>query len=410
MIKIIFPLILIFNAGVLSGKNSSAFGIPYSSEAYFTFLVLFTAYYFYYHIVNNKRVIIYDLVVVSMVIAAWIISALLSALHFGQPLVFGLIEERRIFEVLVYFPMVFYLKEGRISTNYLLKTLFWVGVFSGIALLILYLQKYGFKGGGGGEKFREDRMSLGSSAIVMTLSVSIAILLSKESPILKVSLSKRALILAISFCLFLFVVIIQNRQILIGLGVISILLMIRHNQKMFLSFTALCCFGLFFLDMAHFFELFKTIFSEQYISESARSRTISIIYKELYLNGFVGMGALSGLWNEGFSNLYHEYFFLSDVGISGTLYRYGYLAPFFIFTPIYIMYKNIRKIEDPSLNMFLNLLFWFMVLLLPLGSLIENRGDMTGLIMGVAVGASMNSMKQRQLRLFSPLGESKCVY
>jgi hypothetical protein len=63
---------------------------------------------------------------------------------------------------------------------------------------------------------------------------------------------------------------------------------------------------------------------------SVRDWTTSIILDELYNNYFIGMGALSLQYNGGFSTVYNEYFYLSDVGIYGLVYRFGFFGVFFI--------------------------------------------------------------------------------
>jgi hypothetical protein len=61
-----------------------------------------------------------------------------------------------------------------------------------------------------------------------------------------------------------------------------------------------------------------------------RADTTAIILRDTAANWYVGMGALSLQWQGGFSRLYSSYFYLSDVGVLGVMYRYGFIMPLII--------------------------------------------------------------------------------
>jgi len=60
---------------------------------------------------------------------------------------------------------------------------------------------------------------------------------------------------------------------------------------------------------------------------SVRDVTVSIILDAIRDNHYFGMGALSLQWQGGFSAIYNSHFYLSDVGLFGVYYRYGFLTP-----------------------------------------------------------------------------------
>jgi hypothetical protein len=92
------------------------------------------------------------------------------------------------------------------------------------------------------------------------------------------------------------------------------------------------------------------------------------------------MGALSQQWNGGFSTLYNPYFFLSDVGIFGTYYRFGLLTPLvlFVFYAGFIRVMGQCKTKGNLLNA-LRLQFWIFGINIVLSNALTFAGDILGL-------------------------------
>jgi hypothetical protein len=384
-----FILIMIFNSGVFSGKVHNPVSIPYSSEVFSFFLIIFSVYYFYYCIVNSKRVVVEDCLAFLLPLIMWITSAALSSLHFGQPLLYGLIEERRVFNFYVYFPIVYFIRRDLVEFRMFSKLIFKLVIISSSILLYMYLSS---RSQFGGEiALREDRMSFGSSFSVVAIFLVSAVLICKDDFNEYFGVGRVPVILITAFVIFTLIFIVQNRQILIGLSVVLLAMVARKNKKLLLLSLSASIPVVFTTDFSHLGNLFSELTSDQYLLQSARSKTLGIIYADLIGNNFVGMGSLSNLWQDGFSRIYNDYFFLSDVGVFGTLYRYGFIAPFFVGILIFYEYKNIDRLKFSTELIFLKMLFWYMIVLLPLGSLIENRGNISGIVLGLAVALSRYS-------------------
>lgn len=60
-----------------------------------------------------------------------------------------------------------------------------------------------------------------------------------------------------------------------------------------------------------------------------RLETIRKCLDTLAANDGIGLGSLSLQWNNGFHRIYDRFFYLTDVGVFGELYRYGVLLPIF---------------------------------------------------------------------------------
>lgn len=78
-----------------------------------------------------------------------------------------------------------------------------------------------------------------------------------------------------------------------------------------------------------------------------RLQTAKIILGALDNNNWLGMGALSLQWNDGFHSVYNRHFFLGDVGPIGELYRFGFLLPIFYGGLLYSIYLFFIRAADP---------------------------------------------------------------
>jgi hypothetical protein len=76
------------------------------------------------------------------------------------------------------------------------------------------------------------------------------------------------------------------------------------------------------------FKQFDALLFEATTEGGVRSTTSDIIMAEVARNFYIGMGALSLQWQNGFGQVYSSYFYLSDVGLLGVYYRFGFLTPF----------------------------------------------------------------------------------
>ncbi|MFC6478930.1 hypothetical protein ACFQDN_23790 [Pseudomonas asuensis] len=100
-------------------------------------------------------------------------------------------------------------------------------------------------------------------------------------------------------------------------------------------------------------------------TDNVRENTIAAIMNHLHQYNWVPSGSLSLMWNDGFKRFFSNYFFLSDVGVMGTLFRFGFLTFAIIPIGLFIHYKVATKLSpnlDFTLAFFLaNLAMWPLV-------------------------------------------------
>ena len=78
--------------------------------------------------------------------------------------------------------------------------------------------------------------------------------------------------------------------------------------------------------LSQYWSLLTALSDREYITASARAKTIAVIVREVGTHLFFGGGALSQKWQDGFSRIYGTFFYLADVGDVGVVYRYGIFA------------------------------------------------------------------------------------
>jgi hypothetical protein len=189
----------------------------------------------------------------------------------------------------------------------------------------------------------------------------------------------------------------QGRQLIVAIPLAYIITFTLLSKKKKLLFMLPMYFigavgfllvGLMYLKNTEFLNnyilLFSDIYDGGYLVESSRAYTISIILSDV---GLLGNGALSQMYHGGFSSIYGEFFYLSDVGIMGTIFRYGIISAFYISITVMLLYGIFKRAKlcgkeySGSLisAVFLLLILW------PTGAIIEYKGAVLGLILSLSV-------------------------
>ena len=122
------------------------------------------------------------------------------------------------------------------------------------------------------------------------------------------------------------------------------------------------------------------LFTEAAAEPGVRENTIEIILEAIRNNAFMGMGALSLQWNNGFENIYNRHFYLADVGVFGVYYRYGFLA-LFVLAIFYVGFLRTAKRcrRKGPLLLALQLTFVTMSLNFILSNALTFAGDVLGM-------------------------------
>lgn len=323
-------LLLLVNSGCLFLTDNKEAGLPYLRELFLLAIMAASAALFVaWKRLYQSRASLWILFVGVLLPLA---SAALAKLNFGQPLLYGILEERRNFLYLVFFPTLFLLIKTRPSQERLESYFLYSGLACAVIGFLYYLgiipenTNIAFEvddKDAGSASLRPDRFRIGSAYVGLC-----AFMLMYR---LKQRVSLLDLGLLLFFAAYLWLV-MQTRQSMLIWALAG--LWIFRNR--FDSLLKLGLLGITLLVASYFmapefyyqqYLRFNALLFEATSGPSVRSTTTEIVLDTVAANWFVGLGALSLQWNGGFSTLYNPHFYLSDVGIFGIYYRFGLLTP-----------------------------------------------------------------------------------
>ncbi|TBU88137.1 hypothetical protein [Phytopseudomonas dryadis] len=380
--NLLFILFLLNSACFFLTDDKKA-GIPYLRELYLLGIVGCAAALFlvWKRVYQSKA----SLWIIFMGLALPILSAIMANLNFGQPFLYGLLEERRSFAYLVFFPALFLLIKTAPSQQRL-ETFF---LYSGLACAFVgYCYYFGIIPENSNVSFtvdakdagevllRPNRFRIGSSYV--TISAFMLMYSMKD----RISLAKVATLLFFASYLWL---VLQTRQTMI-IWCLAGLWIFRDRIDSLLKLGLLASTILvasYFLFPEFYYEQyvkFEALLDEATTGPGVRDTTTAIILGAVADNWYIGLGSLSLQWNGGFSTLYNPHFYLSDVGIVGVYYRYGFLTPVIAFV-FYAGFLRIMK-NCPNKGNLLNafqLVFWFQMLNMFLSNSLMYGGDVLGI-------------------------------
>jgi hypothetical protein len=313
-----------------------------------------------------------------------ILSAVLAYLNFGQPISFGMLEERRSLLYLLFFPAWFLMTKARPTQAELEDFFLWCTL---ACVLVGFLYYFGVipentdidftvdEKDYGLNPLRPNRFSIGApyvSACAFMLMYRLR---------RRVSLARLMILLLFASYLWL---VIQTRNTMLVWALAGIWIF-RSRLGLLLkigSLAGVILLAAYFLAPDFFaqqFDQFNALLLEAG-ETGVRNTTTQIIVSEVANNGFIGMGALSLQWQGGFSRLYNSYFYLSDVGLVGVYYRFGFLTPA-IALIYYLGYLHImaRCRKKGDLLSALQLDFWFNCINFFFSNSIMYGGELSGL-------------------------------
>ena len=345
---LLVPL-LILHLDVFGESPHNPVGILYLNELYLAICMAFTFFYLLTSIGTQQREfkILMTYAVYSSVVFIGL-PAIFSFLFYGQPLVYGLIEERRILFSFGFATLMFL---GRnMSASQFEKALLITAL---LAAVMAWMFKFGVLPDLRDKQSsfdRPDRSSIGAPALCLAYFYCIQTWNKGISPIDGSARSKTIhIVLAMVFLLTL-VFGTQTRQLIV-LALVFTVFCLKSKSIVWICVSTLLLSPFFiFPDLMKVLGLNLDFYAqsvEDGPTDGVREQTIGYIFSHLSQNHWLPSGSLSLMWNNGFIPYFGEYFFLSDVGVFGTLFRFGFLA--FIIVPVSLfLYYRWAKMLHPD--------------------------------------------------------------
>lgn len=393
--NLLFILILL-NSGIFFLTDDKKAGIPFMRELYLFGIVVMAG----MLLIMWKRV--YQsktsLWILFLGVGLPLASAGLANLNYGQPIIYGILEERRSLLYLSFFPTLYLLTKTAPTQKHLETYFLYSAVLCAIVGFLYYFSiipdnatlafEVDEKDYGTAVLLRPDRYRIGSGY------VSIAAFMLLYSMREKVSMARVGMLLFFAAYLWL---VIQTRQTMISWALAS-LWIFRNRIGSLLQLGALASIVLvasYFMVPEFYVEQyarFNALLFEATSGPGVRDDTVAYIMQAMRENYYIGLGALSLQWNGGFSGIYGPHFYLSDVGIFGVYHRFGFLTPFVavIFYGVYLWIMRQCKHKGVLLLAF-QLTFWFGML----NMLLSNAIMFGGASLGIAAACFVYFAKVR---------------
>jgi hypothetical protein len=387
--------LLLLNSGCIFLTDDKVAGIPLLREAVLAAVVLSAVLLLvmWKHVHRSRA-------------AAWItlfgvvlpiLSAILANLNYGQPFLYGMLEERRSFAYLLFFPVYFLMVKTKPTQDQIERFM----LISGLACVFVGFLYY-FKvipentnisftvddKNGGENLLRPDRYRIGANY------VSICAFMLMYSIKRRLTLVKVATLCL--FALYLWLV-LQTRATMIIWALAGIWIF-RNRPGLILQMAGfivaalVATYVIFPTAVIDQYDKFFALMNEATDGDGPRDVTIALTMRDIANNNFVGMGALSLQWENGFARVYNDWFYLSDVGIVGVYYRYGFFTPLIALVYYLGFIRIMRNCKDKgSLLSAFQLDFWFSMINMVLSNSIMYGGE----ISAIAVAAFLYASKAR---------------
>jgi len=398
-----FPLLilaLILHFSVFGDSPHNPYGIKGLNELYLAVSIVFTILLLLASAENAPRefrILMYYCLYSAVVFL--VMPAIFAYFTYGQPIVFGLIEERRVLFCLGFAPLLFLGK--RVSTLQFERGLLYAAL---IAAFFSWCFKFGVIPDMRAEvrsDDRPDRSSIGPYLICFGYFYCIQIWSKGISPINGAARNKTLYMVIAALLLLTLVFATQTRQLIV-LCLLFTLFCLRAKAVIWAaSLSILLSPFYFFPSLLEVLGLNTEFYDStlEGVEDGVRTYTISSIFAHLDQVNWLPSGSLSLMWQDGFIPYFGEHFFLSDVGVFGTLFRFGFLT-FFVIPMTLFVYQRIAKNITTDMTFIYSTMLAFFVIW-PLNGLFEYGQPVIAMLFVI------HALKARHLRSQEPIHERR---
>ncbi|MEL7559512.1 hypothetical protein [Stutzerimonas chloritidismutans] len=299
-----------------------------------------------------------------------VLPAIFSFYTFGQPITFGLIEERRILFTFGFVPLLLLAKH--ISTRQFEHAFIYAAL---IAVILSWCFKFGLVPDLREEQTswdRPDRSSIGPFLICFAYFYCIQVWAKGKSPINGEQRQRKLYLILAAVLLLTLVFATQTRQLIV-LCLAFTLFSLRAKAIIWAASLCVLLSPLFFypelLEILGLNVEFYESSLDGDVEDGVRPHTIASVFSHLNLVNWLPSGSLSLMWQDGFIPYFGEHFFLSDIGIIGTLFRFGFLTFLLVPLTLFVYHRIARSINSEMEFTYAVILAFFVIW--PLNGLFE---------------------------------------
>lgn len=408
---LLFSLVVAINSQALFAQAGNVLGIRGLQEAFLAFLLIYSTVSLLAKALN-QRIPTMDFAVIGIVLIFWLGPAFLSYLYYNQPLPYGLIESRRALAGLVLIPLLDLSRRYRISNTIVYNTISAIAVVACLFGILVHI-------GVIPQSILPNATEVGGSELALARAgrigtakyyVLFAIIIGFERFLQTRKLNY--LLLGIA-CFLAIIVFVQERQLMLisagylAVRVTALLVQKKHlKHAVRLSLVVLSVgvvtsmFPTYIDNEAQDLIVLFTDLKENELAESGRSRAYRIVVADLLANPWQGRGALYLYWHDGFHRIYGSSFYLADIGVVGTAFRFGILFIPIMLLVVYISWRAFARMPRGLDRRIVLGGFAICFGLLPTAALIEYRGYFWSLLLFLALNATRaKNITRRDLSL-----------
>ncbi len=373
--QVLLVTFFLFSFRILEKTPLRAIYYPLET-VYLIFLLLFLLAYLADRFLLGKNFSYLELFIISLILMP-LYSAILAHIKFKQPLVYGLLAERKWLLVLSGLLFFYLLKNAKIKLSdceHVFLLIAWLCLISFIFMAAIldpkeYLDIEGlvtYSELRGGYHFKFQHTFIVIAIIYYFIKGH----------------QTRKILNLLYFCLFAgYILLVQQGRSLIISTFLSLGIYIFFNLKLkeklilaFYSVSALIGFVcLSFVTYPKFIESYITLFGNILLffqgmrtgepSVDIRLALLSVMLSFLIKDWryiLLGVGRLSEQWHQGFSGIF-GYFYPSDLGIVGVIFLYGLLGWFYVNIQFLISYLYYQRIIILKNTLFLKALAYYLI-------------------------------------------------
>lgn len=373
--KFVMVAVLAVVSGLFYLSDDHRFGLVFLREGVIALSLLAVAYAL---MLKKHELDTADWYLLAMVGMLFLMPPIFSYLNFHQPLYFGFLEERRTLLYLIYFLVMVTIGSrkgyGDADLEAILKYLFYLGLFWSVANAYEWIPRNsGFSFSVHSEQFGKDYIATDTRFETRFMEGGFLISLYPYYLAARGSWFKLAVPVLLLTLYMLYINQTRSYAMVIALTFLWIAILRQRVGQVNVSALAVIP-AMFILGYFAYF-LYVYAFNDQVaFYDFHRNREFRVMLGEVLSDFFLPHGALSLQFNGGFLSVYGINMYVSDIGLTGLLFKYGVLFLPLSFLMIMLAYFLYEKYKNDFSVIFMALLI-ANFMLIPFGDILGRGAE-----------------------------------
>jgi len=325
-----------------------------------------------------------DWYLLALVALLFLIPPIFAYVSFQQPLQYGFLEERRTLLYLIYFPIMLAIGGrrgyGESDLETILKYLFYLALaWSAANAFELIPRNAGFEFSVHAEQFADDFVATDERFATRFLEAGFLIALYPYYLVARGEFLKAVIPLGLLAAYMLYINQTRGMSLAIVLTLVWITILRQRLSNFNVSVLLLIPVVAVLGYLSYF--LYVYAFNESVIFyDYHRNKELTVMLDEALSNFLMPHGALSLQFNEGFRSVYGINMYVSDIGLTGLLFKYGILLFPLAFLMVMIVHLLAAKYRN-NFSIILTALLLADFMMIPFGDFLGRGAEEFALLM-----------------------------